>query len=321
MNSVRSVLSRLTVGLLVASALVSPIFALKGTVVNVEDSTLNLRENPTANGKILQRLPFGTEVEVLIDAPENGWYKIAFQGSTGYASADYLQLENAKLLTAAAVSAAPQLFEAPAHPIPDAAPSAQPQPTDAKYARVDTSVLNVRAGAGTEFELVKKLRVGTVVEITGKLGDWYCIDGGYISAEFITVVDEAAAKNAGLGQEIANYALGYRGYPYVYGGSSPKGFDCSGFVCYVYKHFGYSLNRTASTQMDNGVSVSRSELQVGDLVFFKKSGSGSKRASHVGIYIGNNQFVHASTARVGVIVSSMNEAYYTSGFVGARRLA
>ena len=109
------------------------------------------------------------------------------------------------------------------------------------------------------------------------------------------------------------------GYPYVYGGSSPSGFDCSGFTSYVYKQFGHSINRTASAQLDNGYAVSMSELQPGDLVMFKK-GSTSKRATHVGLYIGNNQFVHASTSSVGVIISSMSEAYYTTGFVGGRRL-
>ena len=111
----------------------------------------------------------------------------------------------------------------------------------------------------------------------------------------------------------------FLGYPYVYGGSSPRGFDCSGFTSYIYKQFGYSLKRSASDQLDNGTSVSRSELQPGDLVMFKK-GSSSRRASHVGIYIGNNQFIHSSTSRVGVIISGMDEAYYTSGFVGARRI-
>ena len=85
------------------------------------------------------------------------------------------------------------------------------------------------------------------------------------------------------------------------------------------KHFGYTINRTASTQMDNGTSVSRSELQPGDLVFFN-NGSSSKRATHVGIYIGGGQFVHASTSTTGVIVSDMNSSYYTSTYVGARRL-
>ena len=147
-----------------------------------------------------------------------------------------------------------------------------------------------------------------------------------MSSDYVSIVDEAtanaahaAAANTTNGQKMAEFALKYVGYPYVYGGSSPKGFDCSGFVKYVCNQFGYNVNRTASAQMDNGTSVSRNQLQAGDLVFFRKSGS-SSRASHVGIYVGGGKFVHASTSRVGVIVSGMNEAYYSSGFVGARRV-
>ena len=88
----------------------------------------------------------------------------------------------------------------------------------------------------------------------------------------------------------------------------------------MYRHFGYTLNRTASAQMDNGTSVARSDLQLGDLVMFKKSGSSASRASHVGIYIGGGQFIHASTSSTGVIISDMDSAYYTTGFVGGRRI-
>ena len=183
------------------------------------------------------------------------------------------------------------------------------------------SSLNVRTGPGTGYDKAASLRAGKVVEIKGESNGWYQIDSGYISAEYVVIVDAAEAAKSGKGQEIADFAKSFVGSRYVYGGSSPKGFDCSGFTTYVYKHFGYSINRTASGQMDNGTAVSMSELQPGDLVFFKKSGSGSKRASHVGIYIGGNQFVHASTAKVGVIISNMSDAYYTSGFVGGRRMA
>lgn len=116
-----------------------------------------------------------------------------------------------------------------------------------------------------------------------------------MSSDYVSIVDEATAKaaqaaaaNTTSGQKMAEFALKYVGYPYVYGGSSPKGFDCSGFVKYVCNQFGYNVNRTASAQMDNGTSVSRDQLQPGDLVFFRKSGS-SSRASHVGIYVGRRQ--------------------------------
>ena len=110
------------------------------------------------------------------------------------------------------------------------------------------------------------------------------------------------------------------GYPYVYGGSSPSGFDCSGFTKYIYSQFRYSINRTVSNQLQNGTPVSMGERQPGHLVMFKKSGTGSSAASHVGIYIGGRQFVHASTTEVGVIVSDMDSAHYTTGFVGGRRI-
>ena len=87
----------------------------------------------------------------------------------------------------------------------------------------------------------------------------------------------------------------------------------------ITQQFGYSLNRTCSGQLDNGTPVSMSELQPGDIVIFNK-GNSSKRATHVGLYIGNNQFIHASTAKVGVIISKLSDAYYTTGFVGGRRI-
>lgn len=106
-------------------------------------------------------------------------------------------------------------------------------------------------------------------------------------------------------------------------GAQPRvGFDCSGLVQYACAQLGYSINRTASAQLQNGVTVSWDELAPGDLVFFKKPGSTtSKPVTHVGMYIGSGQFVHASDYGVGVIVSNLSDAYYTTGYVSARRIA
>ena len=101
---------------------------------------------------------------------------------------------------------------------------------------------------------------------------------GYVSSDYMVTCkdsagsrgdDTVAAAATSLGQQVADYAKQYLGVPYVYGGNGPNSFDCSGFTSYVYRHFGYTINRTASTQLSNGVSVSKSELQPGDLVFFK----------------------------------------------------
>ena len=116
-----------------------------------------------------------------------------------------------------------------------------------------------------------------------------------------------------------DYAKQFLGKPYVYGASGPNSFDCSGFTSYVYKHFGYTLNRTATGQLSNGTAVSRSDLRPGDLVFFKSGGS--KPVSHVGIYVGNGQFIHASTNGVGEVrYDSLNSTHYNNAYVYARRI-
>ena len=116
------------------------------------------------------------------------------------------------------------------------------------------------------------------------------------------------------------FAKKYVGYPYVWGGTSPSGFDCSGFTYYVFKQFGYSLNRTAAAQLSNGYAVSMADLQPGDLVLFGGTYASSAAATHVGIYIGGGQFIHAANSGTGVVISALSESYYASRFVGGRRI-
>lgn len=134
---------------------------------------------------------------------------------------------------------------------------------------------------------------------------------------------EAAKKEevvySGTGGDVAQLALQYKGYPYVYGGSGPNGFDCSGFTMYIYKQFGYKMSHGASYQYNDGTYVNKSDLQPGDLVFFTPWPSGSG-IGHVGIYIGNDEFIHASTSTTGVIISSLNSGSYVRRYYGARRI-
>jgi len=116
-----------------------------------------------------------------------------------------------------------------------------------------------------------------------------------------------------FGLRVADYAKRFRGVRYVYGGSSPRsGFDCSGFVRYVYAHFGLSLAHSSYAQFDRGRSVSRRSLRPGDLVFFDGLG-------HVGIYIGNGRFIHAPHTGTRVRIETL-AGWYGSRFSGARRL-
>lgn len=138
--------------------------------------------------------------------------------------------------------------------------------------------------------------------------------------EEIATSTTTSAPTSSVGAQISQLAQGYVGYKYVYGGASPSsGFDCSGLVYYICGQLGYKVNRTADAQVNNGVYVEKTNLQPGDLVFFSnyKTYTG---IGHVGIYIGDNKFVHASTATTGVIISSLNEATYIKRYVTARRI-
>lgn len=111
-------------------------------------------------------------------------------------------------------------------------------------------------------------------------------------------------------------AKSYMGVPYVWGGVTPSGFDCSGFTQYVLKQNGISIPRVTSDQFGAGASVSKSNLRVGDLVFFTTYKPGP---SHVGFYMGGGKFIHASSSK-GVTVSSLDSTYYSSRYIGARRV-
>lgn len=121
---------------------------------------------------------------------------------------------------------------------------------------------------------------------------------------------------SGGAKQVLNYAAKFLGTKYVWGGTTPSpGFDCSGYVQYVYRNSGISLSRTSEQQFNNGVSVARSELKPGDLVFFATYSSG---ASHVGIYVGNNTMIHSSSG--GVSYDDMTSSYWAKRYLGARRV-
>lgn len=121
---------------------------------------------------------------------------------------------------------------------------------------------------------------------------------------------------AGSSSSVVSKAFEFLGRPYVYGASGPKAFDCSGFTAYVFSSFGVSLPHYTVSQSQMGQAVSRGNLRAGDLIFFNTSGY----ISHVGIYIGGDQFIHASSGSSKIIVSILSEGYYNQRYVGARRM-
>jgi len=131
-----------------------------------------------------------------------------------------------------------------------------------------------------------------------------------------TATDSKTTASNAKGDAIVKSAQKYMGVPYVWGGTALDGWDCSGYTQYVMKENGISIPRTAAEQYAKGTAVNKSKLKVGDLVFFTTYKPG---ASHVGFYMGNGKFIHASSAAKEVTINSLNEEYYTEHYIGARR--
>jgi len=308
---------KLVVMLLVASILSSVLAvgasaagALAYGAATVSAQGLRVRLGPDTSHKVIDNLSEG-DIVVILERTNSEWYKINFHGVVGYVSVlllrDILTVEN---------------FYA--------------------QGRATADRVNIRTGNKASSDIMGTCKKNTEMTVIGIDNGWYKVkfDGktGYIRSDLLEIISgfkssSAASKsstrvtpsapapnpNVALGTQISEFAQEFVGYEYIYGGTSPSGFDCSGLVTYVYKSFGISVTRTASGQYrDNGAYIEKSELFPGDLVFF--SNNGLKSVTHVGIYIGDNEFVHASRPGIGVVISRLDSTYYVKGFFGAKRL-
>lgn len=319
-QALRGLVLALTLGALCA---VGAGAAALGTATVTADG-LRLRSQASTASSILTMVSAGEQAD-LLSREENGWYRVSYKGTEGYLSAQYVTAE----------------WAVPAR------------------GRVSTqgSTLNVRSGPGTDHSRIGTLSDGSTVDILDLAGEWYHIRTealtGYVSSEYLLPLEEAAPNTrvaiqttpvpkadtaeqaapdeptlppeaqdagSGKGQEVVDFARTLLGSPYVYGASGPNSFDCSGFVYYVFRHFDVTLNRGATGQLDNGTAVERSQLRPGDLVFFF-DGKVTTPVSHVGIYIGEDSFIHASTNGYEVVIHSMAEGtVYDKNYVCARRI-
>lgn len=278
-------LSVLTAMLLAATALAADIATGAGCTTG---SSLRLRAEPSTSASVVTTLDKSVAVAILDDSVD-GWYKIAYNGSTGYVSADYLNVDQDNVFTT--------------------------------YGRVNSDGVNVRSDASTDSSVLTTIEEDAIVTVNGLVDGWYdvtCEYGteGYIRSDFLDLTESSSSNS-----DIAATAKQYLDTGYVYGGASPRGFDCSGFTMYVYSQHGYSLPHSATSQWQSGLGTrvySISELQPGDLVFFNDpSRNAGKACSHAGIYTGDGQFIHSSSSRSGgVIVSSLTSGYYNTYFVG-----
>ena len=171
---------RFTAGLLLVSTLIVPALAVTGTV-DSGDSPLRVRSEASTESKVLARLDHGTQVEVLSTA-ENGWYQIVCDNITGYVSSDYLVVDGTESAVSAVAAVDPAAAAEDAAQAAAAAEAPAPAAAEPRYGKVTTGSLNIRSGAGTDYEKVGSLKAGKVVTILGEVNGWYQIESGYVSA-------------------------------------------------------------------------------------------------------------------------------------------
>lgn len=261
-----------------------------GTTAYITADILNIRSGPGTGYDRVGTMKKGTEVTILETV--NGWYKITDGNITGYGSADYISTEG--LAQQGIVLAGP---------------------------------LNVRSGPGTSYDRVGSLKLGASVDILSCSNGWYQISTGsltgYVSGDYVSPLEELTSSP--VGAAAAAMAASLVGSRYVYGAEGPNSFDCSGLSYYIFGQLGYKLGRGASAQYNNnGKFVTKENLEPGDLVFFFDPkydySGGTLPTTHMGIYVGNGQFIHASTTSYRVQYDSLFDSYYTKYIVGYKRI-
>ena len=269
-------------------------------VGSVTASVLNVRSGAGTDYAIIGQLVSGQIVNIN-EYISNGWLKISYNNKDAYVSSQYVNIRTFQTTSRGNDAVRKEIN------------------TDA----VVTENLNFRFKPGTDSEIITVIPARTKIYVNTELDNgWAMITfngiTGYASLNYITydlsVLNQA---NSSLGQQVVEYAKQFLGKPYVYGGNGPNGFDCSGFTKYVYSKFGVSLNRVAAAQINNGTYVDRANLMPGDLILFANTSRGY--IGHVGIYVGNDQFIHASTNSYTVRYDSLS-GYYSGVYHSARRI-
>lgn len=192
---------------------------------------------------------------------------------------------------------------------------------------VNTDNLNFRNGPSTNYKIIQSLPKNSQVEMVTQLNEWtlvrYKDTLGFVYSKYL---DNKATNISNINtfvtsDKIIEYAKNLLGKKYIWADEGPDTFDCSGFTWYVYKNIAkISLPRSSKEQGAYGTYISKKNLQPADLIFFDTVGFKDNVISHVGIYIGNNQFIHASSGQGKVVISQLDSNYYAKAFVNGRRV-
>lgn len=306
-------------------------------------SILNVRSGAGPSYPVTGSIKLGSKVTMYENI--NGFYKITYSGKTSYISALYVKVTGEKVVNTNSTSN--PTIPAP-KPIPTPTPATVPAIKSTGVGTVTASdFLSVRKSASLANNIIVmgKVYPNEKVEIYGSQGEFYKIkfagEWGYIYKSYVSVASATSNKaeyvetgqqynTTTTGTNLVSYSNNFLGTPYLWGGATPAkfnttgqylsgGFDCSGFVQYSYKNFGINLPRTTMDQVDKGAAVNMNNLENGDLVFFTTNTSAPTEVSHVGIYIGNNKFMH-SPKPGDVIKISQLTGYYEDNFVIGKRL-
>lgn len=270
----------------------------------VTGNRVNFRKGPGTSYSIITSLNKGTKVGYISE--NNGWAKISYNGNIGYMSTNYLATIDSN--SGGNNSGSNE----------DSTVKSEKQVTGNR--------VNFRKGPGTNYSVITSLNKGTKVGYISESNGWAKVNYngtiGYMSANYIGDVNSnPGAGESGTSQgadSVISLAKQQLGKPYVWGAEGPSSFDCSGFTQYVFKNAaGKNLPRVSKEQSKFGQSVNKSNLQKGDLIFFDTDKDGV--VNHVGIYMGNNEFIHASSGGKKVIISQLN-SYYNSVYTNARRV-
>lgn len=297
--------------------------SIKTGVGIVNASSLRLRAGASTGTSTLA-YAYRDEVVIVLDKV-GSWYKVSYNNQQGYMHSDYLKVSTVKNV-------------------------------ELGYGKVNGNSVNMRSGPGTGYAIKTQANSDALAYVIGFNRQWYKVIYGdlicYIRSDYLDMteipydnraskkepiffkngVSTGVAPNAAALKASANYIVSgsastvlrnrvvstakqYIGVPYVWAGTSPSGFDCSGFTQYVFKACGMTIPRTCQDQYTLGTYVSKENLQPGDLVFFQNTYKTG--ISHVGIYVGDGMFIHASSSK-GVTISNLYSTYYINHYYGAR---
>ncbi|WP_249711171.1 SH3 domain-containing protein [Bacillus cereus] len=284
-----------------------------GTYV-VNATSLRVRTGPATYHSVIGGVLNGTTLNVI--GSEGSWFKVNYQGKTGYVSSEFTKFVKGGTTT-------PEQPKQPEKPN---------QGAIGDY-YINASALNVRSGEGTNYRIIGALPQGQKVQVISENSGWSKINyngqTGYIGTRYLSKTPVGGAidnkpnnnnnnsnnsnnnNNSGNSSSILAYAKSMQGVPYVWGGTSANGVDCSGYIYHVFKKFGHNISRQ-SVAGYWGSLPQTSNPQPGDLIYFQntyKSGP-----SHMGIYLGGGSFIQAGDK--GVAIASLSNSYWSKHFLG-----